>query len=262
MATLRRVCASALTAVFLLAVPANGAQGQTPPTRHEPSATAAASTSTSTSTSAGKAYTYWGYYNWNDAKSTWDYMKVGANDRTDLPQDGEVYGFRWALVVKDPRLPRAEGDFEAICGSTPAAEGGKKRIALVVDYGTTSDAVGDDETPEAEGLCASVDESFTVQQALQSVTAVRTGDSGFICGISGYPSEGCGAAVNNAEEPPADQAVTLRLPGDDASGSGTPNNASSDSTDDGSNVSVPVIVAIAVILILVVGALVIRRRQS
>ncbi len=255
MAILRRVCASALSAVFLLSGPATIAHAQTPTTGHQPSATATAS----------KAYTYWGYYNWNDAKSTWDYMEVGANDRTQLPEDGDVYGFRWALVVKDPRLPRADGDFDAICADTEA-QSGKKRVAVVVDYGTESDAVGSDETPEAEGLCASVDASFTVQQALQSVTSVRTGDGGFICGISGYPSEGCGDAVNNAEEPPADQAVTLLLPSDEASDSSASNNASDSSdssdSDDDSNVSVPLIIAIAVIIALVAGALVMRRRQT
>ncbi|MBA3308685.1 MAG: hypothetical protein H0U28_01310, partial [Nocardioidaceae bacterium] len=111
-----------------------------------PSVTASAVESVSTQLTP-PGYTYWGFYIWKDAQSTWAYSPVGANDTKDLPDDGDVYGFRWALVVKgDTRLPRADGDFEAICGDVRNDEG-EKRIAFVIDYGAETDAVADDVTP-------------------------------------------------------------------------------------------------------------------
>lgn len=217
-----------------------------------------------------KGYTYWGYYTWNAKKKSWDYATVGANDRTKLPADGDVYGFRWALVVNNPRLPRAAGDFDAICGSEQAGSG-EKRVALVIDPGTTSDAVGSDETPPAEGLCAVVKESFTVQQALESLVPIRTGNGGLICGIDGYPSQGCGDTIPDAKEPPTDQPVQLILPNaaptesasTDQPGSESavsPKASSADSAGSGS--SMPILLTIAIVVILIIGALVVRRRRS
>jgi hypothetical protein len=215
-------------------------------------------------TAAVKGYVYWGYYLWNGKKSTWDYATVGANDKTAIPEDGDVLGFRWALVVKEPRLPRADGDFDAICAGTEAGEG-EKRLGFVIDYGTESDAVGSDETPQAQGVCAVVDEGFTAQQALQAEVPVRTGDGGLICGINDYPSSGCGSTVPDAEEPPSDEPVELALPGDETSGSGTDTNASTsadEDDDDSSNTWLTVGIPVAVVVLLGVGALVMRRRQS
>lgn len=220
---------------------------------------------------ATKGYTYWGYYNWDDKKHSWAYETVGANDRKALPKDGQVYGFRWALVVKKPRFPRADGNFDAICGQQTAGSG-KKRIAFVIDYGAQSDAVGGDSTPQPRGVCAVANDNFSVQQALEVVLPVRTDSSGLICGIDDYPSHGCGATVANPTEPPSDKQVNLALPGDSSStanpggqstnNTGGQNTNANTSTDSGSGVSVSVIVVIAIVIVLVFGALVLRRRQS
>ncbi len=222
---------------------------------------------------AAVGYTYWGFYIWDSAKSTWSYMKVGANDpSTSASTDGTVYGFRWALVVKDPRVPRAAGSFQQICGSTAKAAG-KKRIGFVIDYGAPSDAANGDPTPAPGGLCASVGESATVQQALLAVTDVRVGSSGLICGIHGYPSTGCGSTVKNPTEPPPDQKVTLVVPGSvspttaPTTGKASPGSspktgtASTDSADSNSQVVV-IAVGVVVVLALVGGALVLRRRSA
>ena len=111
---------------------------------------------------ATTGYTYWGYYVWNTEKAAWDYMTVGANDTSKLPADGDVYGFRWALVVQEPRLPRAEPDFEEICGETPQPEKGEKRVGFVLDYGAEVDAPEGEAPPEPRGACALVSDDFTV----------------------------------------------------------------------------------------------------
>ena len=221
--------------------------------------TSQARTASSTA-AAAPGYVYWGYYSWNDQKDTWDYATVGANDRSKLPQDGDVLGFRWALVVKKPRLPRADGDFAAICAGKQASDG-QKRVAFVVDYGSPSDAVGSDETPQAQGVCTVVDDSFTAQQALQTALPVRPGKSGIICAINDYPSTGCGSEVKNPTEPPSDKSVNLLLPGDKPAGAGT-TQADSRSQDDGSSVALPIVVTAVVVMLLVAGALVLRRRQT
>jgi hypothetical protein len=210
---------------------------------------------------AATGYTYWAYFSWDDSTSSWAYATVGPNDKSVKPADGDVYGFRWALHVGSKgRQPRADGDFDAICGSA----GSGPHVAFVVDYGTTEDAADGDTPPHAQGICADQREGFTVQQTLQSEVPVRTGDGGLLCGINGYPGSGCVDTFKNVEKQAPDEPVELALPGDSAteqseSSSAADNDADSD--DDSSKlltIGVPVIIVVA----LGVGALVLRRRRS
>jgi hypothetical protein len=203
-------------------------------------------------------------------------MTVGANDTKQLPEDGDVYGFRWALVVKDPRLPRAEPTFEELCAAAPEPSDGEKQIGFVIDPGTDTDSPDGGSAPPAYGQCATVDESFTVQQALQSVSDIRTGNGGLICGIDGFPETGCGDVIQNPTEGPPDQPVELVLPqADEAAATTDP--ATTDSVDtSGSDDSTSetaeaesddgppwgIVVAAIVVVALAVGAYALRRRQS
>ncbi|MEP6665454.1 MAG: hypothetical protein ABJA81_03300, partial [Nocardioidaceae bacterium] len=67
MASLRRLFACALTAVFLLCAPVAVAAAQT--SLHGDNAAA-------TTSAAPKAYTFWGYFIWTEKTSTWDFMTV------------------------------------------------------------------------------------------------------------------------------------------------------------------------------------------
>ncbi len=263
MVPLRKIVTAAISAVFLLVGPISAA--------YAVASSPTAPTNRSTPQSLAKGYTYWGYFTWNEKTAAWDYMPVGANDTKQLPADGDVYGFRWALAVKDPRLPRADGDFEAICGSEQADDN-KKQIALVLDYGSEADAEEGDQAPAPRGVCAVVDEKFTVQQALLTVAAVRTGNGGLICGIDDYPSKGCGDTLTDVQEPPADEPVTLALPGSETSPSGgesaspasdgSTTTTDADTADDGSGSTTTLIVAVAVVVVLAAGAVALRRRKS
>jgi len=222
-----------------------------------------------------KGFTYWGYYTWDTKTSSWPYSEVGANDPKSLPKDGDVYGFRWALVVgTDSRPPRADGDFDAICGSEQARDG-EKRIAFVLDYGTQTDAPDGDNAPAPRGVCATAQEDFTVQQALQTVAPVRTDDSGLICGINEYPSSGCGEQLSDVTAPPADEKVALVLPGEEETA--TPGNGAQpgddpaepdgtttdEAADDSSSTGTwTIALAVAAILALAVGGLVVSRRRG
>lgn len=264
MASVRRVATLTVGALLTLsvtltvgAVLAGTALAAPPGPAAEPSAGAMARPADVTPPPAArpftaKGYTYWGYYRWDPGKHTWVYMSVGANSTKQLPADGSVYGFRWALVVKESRLPRAAGSFSSICGNQ-TAPAGQKRIALVVDFGTAADDPSGGTPPTAEGLCAVVPTADTVQQALESVTSVRTASSGLICGIGGYPANGCGSTVANAKEDPADHPVTLRLVA-------APQASSGGGLSSGGIAAI--VVACLVVLALGTGGLLLRRRRA
>jgi hypothetical protein len=273
MAFLRRSVASVAAALLLVPSTALAAYAAGPGPAAEPGSAAGPAGVAGPHSSGGPplarkgtGYTYWGYYQWDPQGSTWAFAPVGANDTKQLPEDGDVYGFRWALVVgQDTRPPRADGDFDAICADTEATSG-QKRLAFVLDYGTDDDAPEGDQPPQPRGVCAAVDEGFTTQQALATVADVRTDDSGLICGIDGYPSSGCGEQVKDVQAPPADQPVDLALSGSDEAAQQTAQEdpaASQDAEEsDDSGFSLPLVAAIAVAVAAGVGALVVRRNRT
>lgn len=265
--------------------PAHRAQTSTEPSPAKPSHSldVAADAVRSVDIALATGYTYWAYFTWNDATSTWELSPVGANDKKATAEDGKTYGFRWALHVgvTTAREPRADGDFDAICGGSASGDG--PHAAFVLDYGTSTDAVADDLPPQPRGLCAPLTNGATVQQTLQRQVDIRTSSSGLVCGIDGYPSRGCGDTVENVQKPPPDKQVELALPGDSSTGdpspgagsdtasgsgsndqqtSGTDSTTASAESDDSSNRLLTIGIPVVVVVLLGVGALVLRRRQS
>lgn len=154
---------------------------------------------------------------------------------------------------------RAAGDFDAICGKTPA-ETGKKRVALVVDPGTPEDAVTGDTPPQATGTCVVTDPKSNGAQVLAAVAPVRI-EKGLTCGIAGYPSKGCGDQVKSIKVPATDAAVTLQVgPAVGSTAAASPAPAASSSSDSGGALWI-IIVAVVVVL-LAVGGLFLRRRRT
>src|SRR5690348_14339885 len=77
------------------------------------------------------AYRYWGYYQLSG--TSWQFAPKGPDQTT--PADGSVEGWRFAVAGEsDTRAPRVTTTFDAVCGDT-RAESGKKRVAVVIDYG-------------------------------------------------------------------------------------------------------------------------------
>ncbi|MBA3233680.1 MAG: hypothetical protein H0T17_07005 [Propionibacteriales bacterium] len=260
MVHLRRLLAALAAAIFVLVPLSASAVSTADPLRAGASA-------------ADEGYIYWGFYTWDTKASTWSFSPVGANDPKQLPEDGDVYGFRWAVVLKEPRLPRADGDFDTICEGKQV-DNGEKQLAFVLDYGADYDAEEGETPPEPRGVCAVVSDKFTVQQALQTVAPVRTDKSGLICAIDSYPSRGCGGvAPKGTEENPADTAVELALPADESQQPETttttnPDDAepettgtADDDTADSSSGTLTLTVALIVVVALVVGGLVLRQRR-
>ncbi|MCB5183453.1 SCO2322 family protein [Streptomyces antimicrobicus] len=146
-------------------------------------------------TAAG--YRYWSF--WEGAGTGgWTYATQGPSQLR--PDDGAVVGFRFAVsqdAAAEAAKPRAAADFAAVCGGTAAVEG-RKRIALVLDFGVPADAP-QGETPPRDTprtACAQVPPAASAAEALAEVAKpLRYDDAALLCAISGYPARGCGDQV-------------------------------------------------------------------
>ncbi|MGH3354428.1 MAG: SCO2322 family protein [Nocardioidaceae bacterium] len=196
---------------------------------------------------AEKGFKYWGYYHLTDGR--WEASKKGAAQFQ--AEDGDVEGFRFAsTTATDPeRPPRAVATFEEICGGTRPADG-KKRIAIVLDFGTTQDANEGEQPQQAEAACAVVPDDATTQQALESVEPLRI-EGGLICAIDGYPAEGCGDPVQDVTMPAKEQPVQLAMPGEETVGE-----------SGGGSGGIAVVGVAAVVVVLGGGAVVVARRRA
>ncbi|MFJ9705850.1 SCO2322 family protein [Streptomyces sp. NPDC101234] len=148
-------------------------------------------------TAAGPAqaagYRYWSF--WERDGSRWTYATQGPS--TAQPADGAVEGFRFAVSEDsaDASRPRGAADFGTICADTPAVRG-KKRVALVIDFGTTADAPSGERPPAGRTVCAVVSGDATTAEALAAVAKpLRYDTNALLCAIAGYPEKGCGEKV-------------------------------------------------------------------
>ncbi|MFF8590318.1 SCO2322 family protein [Streptomyces sp. NPDC015220] len=141
-------------------------------------------------------YRYWSF--WNHAGEQWAYATEGPS--TARPADGDVQGFRFAVSQdsQDAAKPRGTAGFAAICAGTPAQHG-RKRVALVLDFGTRADAPSGETPPAPRTACARVPEDATTAEALAAVAKpLRYDTNALLCAISGYPHKGCGEQVSGA----------------------------------------------------------------
>nr|WSX52079.1 SCO2322 family protein [Streptomyces sp. NBC_00974] len=151
-------------------------------------------------------YRYWSF--WDGADGQWKYATQGPSSLR--PADGSVQGFHF-VVSKDAAdqaaPPRAGADFAAVCSATPAVDG-KKRIAVVIDFGTRADAAAGDTPPQEapRTACAQVGPDATAAEALAEVAKpLRYNSAALLCSVSGYPKQGCGEPVaDTAADEPAD----------------------------------------------------------
>lgn len=205
--------------------------------------------------SAEGGFTFWGYYHLRNG--TWEASQEGAGSIT--PREGVVEGFRYATTTETEfnRPPRVDTSFAEICGDAEAPDG-RKRVALVIDYGTVEDAANGGKPPPAEGHCAVVPEGFSTQQALESVASLRIED--FICAINGYPETGCGEQVSNVQIPADEPTVALQL---DSDASNADDGAAVAAEESESGVPWSLIgVAVLVVLLAVVAVMLARRRRA
>jgi hypothetical protein len=206
-----------------------------------------------TTAQAEDGYRFWGYYQWSSGQ--WAFSQKGAD--AFVPADGAVEGWRFAVGGAKPRVPRAAGDFEAICGKTPA-ETGKKRVALVVDPGTPEDAPSGETPGQATGTCVVTDPKANGAKVLAAVSPVRI-EKGLTCGIAGYPAKGCGDPVKNIQVPATDNQVTLQV---NAAVGSTAAPAAASSDSGGGAPWTAIIIAAVVVVVLAGGGLFLSRRRT
>lgn len=142
-------------------------------------------------------YRYWSF--WQSSGGTWTYATQGP--ATAKPADGSVSGFRFSVSKDsgDSAQPRTAPDFEAICGAT-RPKPGAKRIALVIDPGTQTDAPSGETPPASRVACAQVRPDATTAEALAEMAKpLRYDSQALLCAISGYPKTGCGEQVAATE---------------------------------------------------------------
>ncbi|HLL35707.1 MAG TPA: SCO2322 family protein [Streptomyces sp.] len=154
--------------------------------------------SLSTGPAQAAGYRYWSF--WDRDGDRWTYATEGP--ATARPSDGDVQGFRFAVSAnsKDAAQPRGAADFDVICARTPAQDG-RKRVALVIDFGTAADAPSGETPPARRAVCASVDPDATTAEALAAVAKpLRYDTNALLCAISGYPEKGCGEQVSGDGE--------------------------------------------------------------
>ncbi|MFE6910634.1 SCO2322 family protein [Streptomyces erythrochromogenes] len=160
-------------------------------------------------------YRYWSFWD-GAAGGQWSYATQGPS--LARPADGSVQGFRFAVskdAAAEAAKPRAAADFEAVCGATPPAEG-RKRVALVIDFGVQADAPTGEVVPQEapRTACAQVAPEATTAEALAAVAKpLRYNSAALLCAISGYPQHGCGEQIAETGAPQASAEPSGSAPG-------------------------------------------------
>lgn len=143
-------------------------------------------------------YRYWSY--WIGDSGAWSFSNVGPAFR--IPADGAVEGWRFSEAgVSGDTPPTFAPSFDEVCGATEAPADGK-RVAVIVDPGSATDAPDGEQPPGAWALCVTADADATGYAVLRAAAGVRV-DRGLICGINGYPASECGAVVRDPQPSPA-----------------------------------------------------------
>ncbi|GGZ11180.1 SCO2322 family protein [Streptomyces poonensis] len=141
-------------------------------------------------------YRYWSFWERGGQDgASWTFATQGPS--TARPADGTVQGLRFAVTANagGAAKPRGATGFDGICAGTPE-RADRKRVALVIDFGTAADAPSGETPPKARTACARVPEDATTAEALAAVAGpLRYDASALLCAIDGYPETGCGEPV-------------------------------------------------------------------
>lgn len=177
-------------------------------------------------------YRYWTYW-WaasNTAQGTsgWRFSSVGpAGHRVN---DTWVLGWRFSTTTSTTggAKPRASSEFATLC-PTLAPAAGKDRVAVVVDYGTSSDAPPGQRPPTTTTVrveCKLIDSHPTGLTVLTTDQRgaglggpiVISSKNGLVCSLDGYPKGECAPLV--ADPTPTPTATKKPTPTARATSSG------------------------------------------
>lgn len=151
------------------------------------------SLTTPSAQAAGKGYRYWGYFQTAPGKTGWTAAMTGPT--VDVA-DGSVEG--WSFVFSSDDIPsvqpRVKPDFRTICAGVNADKD-TKRIAVVIDFGSTSYAPRGEKVKKTITTCVRTAIASQGIDVLGQVTTIRAASSGLICGLAGYPAKECGVEI-------------------------------------------------------------------
>ena len=202
---------------------------------------------------ADSGYRYWSY--WNNSNGSWSYASEGSGTR--IPADGDVEGWRFGIAGDESFVaPSRPPDFASICSQQSRAEG-MKRIAVVIDPGSSGEAPAGEEPGPIRTECVVTNAKTTGYQVLAQIAEVRT-DAGFVCGLDGYPASECAPLVETPEVTEVDSSTNLAA--DEVSASAPPTTARVESTS-APDPGTPLLSAAAVSLVALIGFGIWRRRR-
>ncbi|MEE1787793.1 SCO2322 family protein [Streptomyces sp. SP17BM10] len=143
---------------------------------------------------AASGYRYWSF--WKGTDGGWAYQQQGP--AVHVPADGSVDGWRFAVSPdggQNAAQPRGAADFATLCAGTPPQQG-RKRVAVVLDFGTADDGASAEQPPEQRTACATVPANATSAEVLAAAAPpLRYDTNGLLCAIAGYPKAGCADQV-------------------------------------------------------------------
>jgi hypothetical protein len=152
-----------------------------------------------TSNAAETGWRYWGYFQAAPGATKWTPAMTGPTVNV---ADGAVEGWAFTFssdAVPDAKAPKVAPSFSSICGKTKAVAG-KKRVAVMVDFGSAVLRPKGESTPRLIQKCVVADKSALGIDVLGAAVKVRAEGSGFICGINGYPAKECGVEMKTPKD--------------------------------------------------------------
>ncbi len=149
---------------------------------------------TPTANAADTGWRYWGYFQAAPGATKWTPAMTGPTVNV---ADGAVEGWAFTFssdAIPDAKAPKVAPSFSTICGKTKAVAG-KKRVAVMVDFGSAVLRPKGETTPRLIQKCVVADKSALGIDVLGLAVKVRAEGSGFICGLNGYPAKECGVEI-------------------------------------------------------------------
>lgn len=142
---------------------------------------------------AEKGWRYWGYFQAAPGKTVWTAAMTGPT--VDVA-DGSVEGWSFVFSSDDipSVLPRVKPNFKSICAGVKADKD-TKRIAVVIDFGSSSYSPKGEKVKKTITTCVRVAKESQGIDVLGQVTKIRAASSGLICGLAGYPAKECGVEI-------------------------------------------------------------------
>ena len=147
-----------------------------------------------TSSAAETGWRYWGYFQAAPGATKWTPAMTGPTVNV---ADGSVEGWAFTFssdAIPDAKAPKVAPSFSTICGKTKAVSG-KKRVAVMVDFGSAVLRPKGETPPRLIQKCVVAEKSALGIDVLGAVVNLRAEGSGFICGINGYPAKECGVEM-------------------------------------------------------------------